>query len=40
MIRKVDPKFSVYDIIEGLVVHGLVPKRLSVSDLLGDNSID
>ncbi len=28
------PKFNVLDIMEGVVVHGLVPKRLSVSDLL------
>lgn len=33
------PKFNVFDIIEGVVVHGLVPKRLSVSDLLNINSI-
>lgn len=30
----VSPKFTIYSIIEGLAVHGLVPKRLSVSDLL------
>ncbi len=28
------PKFNVYDIIEGVAVQGLVPKRLSVSELL------
>jgi hypothetical protein len=28
------PKFNVFDIMEGVVVHWLVPKRLSVSDLL------
>lgn len=28
------PKFDIFDIIEGVVVHGLVPKRLSVSDLM------
>ena len=30
----VSPKFNVFDIIEGLAVHGLVPERLSVSDLM------
>jgi putative transposase len=30
----VSPKFNILDIIEGLAVHGLVPKRLSVSDLM------
>ena len=30
----VSPKFDIYDIIEGLAVHGLVPERLSVSDLM------
>lgn len=34
MIRKVDPKFTVKSIMEGVAVHGLVPKRLSVSGLL------
>lgn len=34
IIRKVDPKFSVNDIMEGVVAHGLVPERLNVSDLL------
>ena len=28
------PKFNVYDIIEVVAAHGLVPKRLSVSDLM------
>ena len=28
------PKFDVLDIIEGVAVHGLVPKRLSISDLM------
>ena len=28
------PKFDVYQIIEGVVAHGLVPKRLSISDLM------
>ena len=28
------PKFDVYDIIEGVVAHGLVPERLSISDLM------
>lgn len=31
------PKFDIYDIIEGVVVHGLVPKRLSISDLMTKN---
>jgi len=31
------PKFDIYDIIEGVVVHGLVPKRLSVSELMTKN---
>ncbi len=30
----VSPKFDILDIIEGLAVHGLVPKRLSISDLM------
>ena len=34
LLRKVDPTFSVYDIMEGVAVHGLVPKRLSISDLM------
>jgi putative transposase len=34
ILRKVSPKFTVYSIMEGLVVHGLVPRRLSISDLL------
>ena len=33
-LRKVDPRFNVYDIMEGVVEHGLVPERLSVSDLM------
>ena len=28
------PKFSIDTILEGIVVHGLVPKRLSISDLM------
>ncbi len=28
------PKFDILDIIEGLAVHGLVPERLSISDLM------
>ncbi len=28
------PKFTIYSIIEGVAVHGLVPERLSVSDLM------
>ncbi len=28
------PKFDILDIIEGVVVHGLVPERLSISDLM------
>ena len=28
------PKFDIYDIIEGVAAHGLVPKRLSISDLI------
>ena len=31
------PKFDILDIIEGIVDHGLVPKRLSISDLLTKN---
>jgi len=31
------PKFNVFDIMEGVVVQGLVPKRLSVSDLMTKN---
>jgi putative transposase len=34
ILRKVDPKFTVYSVIEGVAAHGLVPIRLSVSDLL------
>ncbi len=34
ILRKVDPKFTVYSIMEGVAAHGLVPIRLSVSDLL------
>jgi len=33
-LRNVNPRFSVLDIMEGVAVHGLVPKRLSVSDLM------
>lgn len=48
ILRKVSPKFNVYDIlrqysakaeywpIEGVAVHGLVPVRLNVSDLLDE----
>ena len=32
-LRKVNPRFNVSDIMEGVAEHGLVPKRLSVSDL-------
>lgn len=32
--RKVNPKFSINTIMEGIAVHGLVPKRLSISDLM------
>jgi len=28
------PKFDIYDIIEGVAAHGLVPKRLSISGLI------
>lgn len=34
LIRKVDPKFSINTIMEGVVVHGLVPERLSISELM------
>jgi putative transposase len=30
----VSPKFTIESIIEGLAVHGLVPERLSISDLM------
>ena len=33
-LRNVDPRFNVLDIMEGVAVHGLVPERLSVSDLM------
>ena len=33
-LDNVYPKFDVLDIIEGVVVHGLVPERLSISDLM------
>ena len=33
-LRNVNPRFNVLDIMEGIAVHGLVPKRLSVSDLM------
>lgn len=33
-IYKVNLKFNVYDIIEGVAAHGLVPRRLSISDLM------
>ena len=36
----VSPKFDVFDIIEGVVDHGLVPKRLSISDLMTRNYQD
>ncbi len=32
-LRNVDPRFNVFDIMEGVVAHGLVPERLRVSDL-------
>lgn len=38
ILRNVSPKFTVYSIIEGLAVHGFVPLRLSVSDLLNSTS--
>jgi putative transposase len=31
------PKFTIESIIEGVVVHGLVPERLSISDLMTKN---
>lgn len=34
LLRKVNPRFSVLDIMEGVVAHGLVPKRLSISELM------
>jgi putative transposase len=37
ILRKVNPRFSVLDIMEGVVVHGLVPLRLSISDLMINN---
>jgi hypothetical protein len=39
-LRNVDPRFNVFDIMEGVAVHGLVPKRLSVSDLMTKNYQD
>jgi putative transposase len=33
-IDYVYPKFTIQSIMEGVVVHGLVPKRLSISDLM------
>lgn len=33
-LRNVNPRFNVHDIMEGIAVHGLVPIRLSVSDLM------
>jgi putative transposase len=33
-LRNVNPRFNVHDIMEGIVAHGLVPIRLSVSDLM------
>ena len=33
-LRNVDPRFNILDIMEGVAEHGLVPKRLSVSDLM------
>jgi putative transposase len=33
-LRNVNPRFNVLDIMEGIAVHGLVPKRLNVSDLM------
>ena len=37
ILRKVDPKFTVYSIMEGVAAHGLVPIRLSVSDLMSES---
>jgi putative transposase len=34
ILRKVDPKFTIHSIMEGVAAHGLVPIRLNVSDLL------
>jgi len=39
-LRNVNPRFSVLDIMEGVVAHGLVPKRLSVSDLMNKSYED
>lgn len=39
-LRNVDPRFNVLDIMEGVVAHGLVPKRLSISDLMTKNYQD
>ncbi len=36
-LRNVNPRFNVLDIMEGIVAHGIVPKRLSVSDLMTKN---
>jgi len=40
LLRKVDPRFSINTIMEGVAVHGLVPKRLSVSDLMSKSYED
>lgn len=39
-LRNVDPRFNVLDIMEGVVVHGLVPERLSISDLMSKSYED
>lgn len=36
----VSPKFDILDIIEDIVAHGLVPERLSISDLMMQNYQD
>jgi len=33
-LRNVNPRFNVLDIMEGIAAHGLVPLRLSISDLM------
>lgn len=33
-LRKVNPRFNVLDIMEGIAEYGLVPERLSISDLM------
>jgi putative transposase len=39
-LRNVDPRFNVLDIMEGVAAHGLVPKRLSISDLMSESYKD